>query len=97
MTGVEAVSNGVMAFGEPRAKKAQWTLTVIIAILIVLLYGTAWLANHYQIMAMNPNRSAIPEHAEPAGGGGLRQGVVLPADHGQRVRSAGAECEYCVR
>ena len=55
MTGVEAVSNGVMAFGEPRSKKAQYTLTVIIAILIVLLYGTAWLAKHYQIMAMNPD------------------------------------------
>ncbi|HEX7157939.1 MAG TPA: amino acid permease, partial [Edaphobacter sp.] len=30
MTGVEAVSNGVMAFGEPRVKNAQRTLTVII-------------------------------------------------------------------
>ena len=57
MTGVEAVSNGVMAFGEPRSKKAQYTLTVIIAILIVLLYGTAWLAKHYQIMAMNPDEA----------------------------------------
>jgi amino acid transporter len=55
MTGVEAVSNGVMAFGEPRAKKAQWTLTIIIAILIVLLYGTSWLAKHYGIMAMEPS------------------------------------------
>ena len=55
MTGVEAVSNGVMAFSEPRAKKAQVTLTVIIAILIVLLYGTAWLSKHYGIMAMNPD------------------------------------------
>jgi amino acid transporter len=56
MTGVEAVSNGVMAFREPRAKNAQRTLTVIIAILIVLLYGTAWLANKYGIMAMDPMR-----------------------------------------
>jgi amino acid transporter len=55
MTGVEAVSNGVMAFGEPRAKKAQFTLTVIIMILIVLLYGTSWLAKHYGIMAMEPD------------------------------------------
>ena len=55
MTGVEAVSNGVMAFGEPRAKKAQWTLTVIIGILIVLLFGTSWLAKHYGIMAMEPD------------------------------------------
>ncbi|HEY4380083.1 MAG TPA: APC family permease [Acidobacteriaceae bacterium] len=54
MTGVEAVSNGVMAFGEPRTRNAQRTLTVIIAILIVLLFGTAWLANKYQIMAMDP-------------------------------------------
>ena len=54
MTGVEAVSNGVMAFGEPRAKKAQYTLTVIIVILIILLYGTTWLAKSYGIMAMEP-------------------------------------------
>src|SRR3984957_5460489 len=55
MTGVEAVSNGVMAFGEPRTKNAQRTLTVIIGILIILLFGTAWLATKYQIMAMDPN------------------------------------------
>jgi amino acid transporter len=54
MTGVEAVSNGVMAFREPRARNAQLTLTVIIAILIVLLFGTAWLAKQYGIMAMEP-------------------------------------------
>ena len=54
MTGVEAVSNGVMAFREPRAKQAQRTLTVIIGILIILLFGTAWLAKKYQIMAMDP-------------------------------------------
>jgi amino acid transporter len=55
MTGVEAVSNGVMAFGEPRAKKAQFTLTVIIAMLIALLLGTAYLAKAYGIMAMEPD------------------------------------------
>jgi amino acid transporter len=55
MTGVEAVSNGVMAFREPRSKNAQKALTVIIGILIVLLYGTSWLTKHYQIMAMDPD------------------------------------------
>src|SRR5277367_102950 len=55
MTGVEAVSNGVMAFREPRAKNAQRALTVIIATLIVLLFGTAWLAKKYGIMAMDPD------------------------------------------
>jgi len=54
MTGVEAVSNGVMAFGEPRAKNAQRTLTVIIAILMVLLFGIAYLAKLYQVMPMEP-------------------------------------------
>jgi amino acid transporter len=56
MTGVEAVSNGVMAFREPRPRNAQYALTVIIGILIVLLYGTAWLTKHYQIMAMDPDQ-----------------------------------------
>jgi amino acid transporter len=55
MTGVEAVSNGVMAFGEPRAKKAQMTLTIIIAILIVLLFGIAYLSRAYHITAMDPD------------------------------------------
>src|SRR3984885_6464884 len=54
MTGVEAVSNGVMAFGEPRSKNAQRTLTIIIAMLIVLLYGISWLARAYGITAMEP-------------------------------------------
>jgi amino acid transporter len=55
MTGVEAVSNGVMAFGEPRVKRAQRTLTVIIGILMVLLFGIAYLAKTYQVMPMDPD------------------------------------------
>jgi amino acid transporter len=54
MTGVEAVSNGVMAFGEPRVKRAQRTLTVIIGILMVLLFGIAYLAKTYRVMPMDP-------------------------------------------
>jgi len=54
MTGVEAVSNGVMAFGEPRVKNAERTLTVIIAILIVLLLGVAYLSKAYGITATDP-------------------------------------------
>ncbi len=55
MTGVEAVSNGVMAFSEPRAKRAQRTLSIIIAILMVLLYGITWLSKMYGITAMEPD------------------------------------------
>jgi len=55
MTGVEAVSNGVTAFREPRSHKANQTLTVIIAILIMLLAGLAYVAKAYHITAMDPN------------------------------------------
>ena len=54
MTGVEAVSNGVTAFREPVTKTAQRTLTAIIAVLIVLLAGIAFLCRAYQIGATNP-------------------------------------------
>lgn len=57
MTGVEAVSNGVMAFGEPKTRKAQRTLTVIIAILIVLLLGIAYLVKAYGLVATDPEAS----------------------------------------
>src|SRR5215475_9564350 len=57
MTGVEAVSNGVKAFREPTAHNAQRTLTVIIAILMVLLAGIAWLASVYRIGATDPMKN----------------------------------------
>jgi amino acid transporter len=57
MTGVEAVSNGVMAFREPRAKQAQRTLSIIVVTLIVLLFGIAYLAKAYGITAMEPDAS----------------------------------------
>src|SRR5664280_823532 len=49
MTGVEAVSNGVMAFREPRVRNAQMALTVIMSTLVVMLFGIAWLAKQYGI------------------------------------------------
>jgi amino acid transporter len=57
MTGVEAVSNGVMAFKEPKRKNAQRTLTVIIAILIVLLLGIGYLVKTYGLVATDPEAS----------------------------------------
>jgi amino acid transporter len=51
MTGVEAVSNGVTAFRDPVTKTAQRTLTEIIAILIVLLAGIAFLCRAYHVGA----------------------------------------------
>jgi amino acid transporter len=54
MTGVEAVSNGVMAFREPTYKYAQKTLTIIIGILMVMLIGIAYLAPAYGVAATPP-------------------------------------------
>ena len=54
MTGVEAVSNGVMAFRDPTDKYAKRTLTIIIAILIVMLLGIAYLVPAYGIAATDP-------------------------------------------
>ena len=54
MTGVEAVSNGVMAFREPTRKNAKATLTIIIALLAILLLGIAFLCRAYQIAATDP-------------------------------------------
>ncbi len=54
MTGVEAVSNGVQAFREPRVPAARRTLAAIIGILVVLLLGIAYLARAYGIGATEP-------------------------------------------
>ena len=54
MTGVEAVSNGVMAFKDPTDKYARQTLTIIIAILMVMLIGIAYLAPRYGVAATDP-------------------------------------------
>jgi hypothetical protein len=54
MTGVEAVSNGVMAFREPASVQARRTLTIIIGILMVMLAGIAILVRSYGIAATPP-------------------------------------------
>src|ERR1700686_5147508 len=56
LTGVEAVSNGVQAFKEPVVPAARATLTAIIAILIVLLGGIAFLVRSYEITATDPGQ-----------------------------------------
>ena len=54
MTGVEAVSNGVMAFRDDTRKNAKITLTIIIVLLAVLLAGIALLCRAYGIAATDP-------------------------------------------
>jgi hypothetical protein len=56
MTGVEAVSNGVMAFREPPDKYARLTLTIVIGILAIMLTGIAVLAKAYGVAATVPGQ-----------------------------------------
>jgi len=56
MTGVEAVSNGVKAFREPIIRTARRTLTIIIALLIAMLAGIAFLVRAYGIQATLPGQ-----------------------------------------
>ncbi len=57
MTGVEAVSNGVMAFKEPASATARFTLTLVIGILMVMLAGIAFLSKAYGVAATPPGES----------------------------------------
>ena len=54
MTGVEAVSNGVRAFREPVVDTSRRVLTVIIALLMAMLVGIAYLIRAYHIAATDP-------------------------------------------
>jgi amino acid transporter len=55
LTGIEAISNGITAFKEPRSKNAARTLVVMSSLLIVLFLGITVLSRHIQ---------AIPSHHE---------------------------------
>ena len=50
LTGVEAISNGITAFKEPRSKNAGTTLIWMSAILAVNLFGLTYLANKVGVL-----------------------------------------------
>jgi hypothetical protein len=56
MTGVEAVSNGIPLFREPKVRNAQRTLTVIVGILGLLLLSLGFLCPAYHIVAMDERK-----------------------------------------
>ncbi|MBV9773080.1 MAG: APC family permease, partial [Gemmatimonadetes bacterium] len=75
MTGVEAVSNGVPIFREPRVRLARHTLTAIIAILIVLLAGIAYLCSAYHIGATVPGSAGYESVISQLVGAVMGRGV----------------------
>src|SRR5688572_9863719 len=74
MTGVEAVSNGMSAFREPAVKYGHRTLTGIVVVLGALLAGIGYLAQAYDIGAMdqtqNTYRSVLSQLAAAVVGNG---------------------------
>ena len=55
LTGIEAISNGITAFKEPKSRNAAATLTAMSSILIVLFLGITFLSRHIE---------ALPSHQE---------------------------------
>ena len=51
LTGVEAISNGIMAFKKPRSKNAAQTLMIMSALLGVMFIGITFLANWVHVVA----------------------------------------------
>jgi amino acid transporter len=75
MTGVEAVSNGVPVFRPPTIHNAERTLTVIIAILVMLLGGIALLARAYGIGATPPGEEGYQSILSQLTGAVLGRGL----------------------
>ena len=75
MTGVEAVSNGVPVFKPPTIQNAERTLTVIIAILVVLLGGIALLSRAYSIGATPPGEAGYESVLSMLTGAVIGRGV----------------------
>jgi len=90
MTGVEAVSNGVMAFRDPACGNAKKTLTIIIGLLFILLLGIALLCRAYNVAATDPDGRALRERALDADARGDGQGLVLLHDNRLYFAGAGA-------
>ncbi len=76
MTGVEAVSNGVAAFREPRVPTARRTLTVIVVVLSALLLGIAYLCRVYGVAATEPGAAGYESVLSQLVGAVAGKGVV---------------------
>jgi amino acid transporter len=76
MTGIEAVSNAVPMFREPRVRRARETLAAIVAILAVLLLGVALLCRAYGVGATEPGRTGYQSVLSQLTGAVIGRGVL---------------------
>ncbi len=64
LTGVEAISNGIMAFKEPRSRNAARTMVFMSTLLAVMFIGITVLANQVHVVAgENVNETVISQIA----------------------------------
>lgn len=81
LTGVEAVSNAVPAFREPRRVRAKRTLAAIVGALVVLLAGIAVLSHLYGIGATEPGKegyqSVLSQMVAAVAGRGVVYGITM--------------------
>jgi amino acid transporter len=54
LTGVEAISNGVMAFRKPESVNASKTLVVMAVLLLTMFLGVSWSAHQYGVVPIEP-------------------------------------------
>jgi amino acid transporter len=76
MTGVEAVSNAVPIFREPRVRNALRTLLAIVVILGVLVIGLAFLCPAYHIGATEPGHAGYESVLSQITGAVMGKGVI---------------------
>ena len=76
LTGVEAVSNGIPIFREPRVREATRTLTLIVAVLGCFVAGIAFLASRYGITARPPGAEGFQSVLSMLVGAVAGRGVV---------------------
>jgi len=67
LTGVEAISNGVPAFREPKSRNAATTLALLGAVAITMFGGIIWLSNLTDLKMIDPDgNSHFEQNGVPA-------------------------------
>ncbi len=80
LTGVEAISNGIMAFKEPRSRNAAQTMVLMSGLLAVMFIGITVLANQVHVIAgENVQETVISQIARSLYGIGPLYYVTLTA------------------
>ena len=78
LTGVEAISNGISAFKEPKAKNAAATMTAMSAILMIMFIGITLLAHQVQAIP-SETETVISQIARTVFGSGTMYIVMVVA------------------